>query len=240
MFRSRPDIYTSRRSDTATVASTASPRAPPPPVTKFHSAVSATAACASSAAPVSQGMRDCPVSQSMGDCALRRSVGDGNLHLERSPQPWYGRGARASSAALPRHAPRSTIGLLLQRVALFSKGVLSLHLPAMWWRSVRGAGRPTPETPRSRLELDSRRFLVMAAWPLCPFSCQAGVHKISYLVLLSQQVYREEALPGGHFVATYTCPVSKVVYSVCRPCLVFTHDTPCARCSFGFSGTGET
>ena len=108
MFRSRPDIYTSRRSDTATVASTASPRAPPPPVTKFHSAVSATAACASSAAPVSQGMRDCPLSQSMGDCALRRSVGDGDLHLERSPQPWYGRGARASSAALPRHAPRST------------------------------------------------------------------------------------------------------------------------------------
>ena len=43
-----------RRIDTATPASTSSPRAPPSPVTKFAGAMPATKSCASSAAPLSQ------------------------------------------------------------------------------------------------------------------------------------------------------------------------------------------
>ena len=54
VFRSARRV-SDRRSDTATVASVASLRAPPLPATKYHRAMPAAGACASSGAPLSQG-----------------------------------------------------------------------------------------------------------------------------------------------------------------------------------------
>ena len=88
-----------RRSDTFTPASTSSPRAPIPPVSKFHGTMPATGACASSAAPLSQGTGACVLCAApptTGACAW----GTAPLSL--------GTGARVPSAPLSSHAPRNS------------------------------------------------------------------------------------------------------------------------------------
>ena len=62
----------------------------------------------------------------------------------------------------------------------------------------------------------------------------------STLFPVKEESTKLEALSGGHFVATHPSPAFEDAYWVCRPSSAFTHATPFAQCSFGYSGTGET
>ena len=55
-----------------------------------------------------------------------------------------------------------------------------------------------------------------------PFFLSRRTHKISYVVPLPEQAYREEALSDGQFVATHRSPAFEGAYWVCRPSFAFT------------------
>ena len=93
-----------------------SPHAPSPPVTKFQGAMLATGACASSAAPLSQGTGACALSAVPSATGARASgpapLGYGIIQetgacASGAAPLSLGTGACAPSAAPPSHAPRS-------------------------------------------------------------------------------------------------------------------------------------
>ena len=87
-------------------------------------------------------------------------------------------------------------------------------------------GKADIEAPRSMVKLDSA------------FPRNSGGR--STLFPVKEESTKLEALSGGHFVATHPSPAFEDAYWVCRPSSAFTHATPFAQCSFGYSGTGET
>ena len=106
-----------RRSDIATPAFEKNPRVPSPPVSKFQGAMPATGACASSAAPLSQGTGACHLSaassstgaRTLGAAPLGYGISQATGTCASGSAPFsLGTGACAPSPAPPSHAPRSS------------------------------------------------------------------------------------------------------------------------------------
>ena len=141
----------------------------------------------------------------------------------------------AHQAPPPSHAPRSSKpGAPAHRC--FQRRCSAPPPPGRAVEVGLKCGKADTETSRSRVQVDS-------AFPRTsdgrPFSCQGGIDKIGYLVPFPQQVCRGETFSGEHLVAIHPSPAFEGVYCVCRPSFFFTHDTPRAQCSFGYSGTEE-
>ena len=129
----------------------------------------ATRAGASSAASLSHG-----IVQATGACA------SGAARLSQ------GTGACSPSTAPPSHAPRSSKTAAPAR-RFFQQGCSLRPLPGHVMAVGLRCGKADTETLRSRLQLDSVCFLVIAVATLPLSSCQGGVDKLSYLVPLPQQ-----------------------------------------------------
>ena len=133
-----------RRNDTVTPDFARSPRAPSPPVTKFQGAMPEKGACASSAAPLSQGTGACALSAAPSATGARASgaapLSYGIIHVTGACA--WGLLLSASArrpthqAPLPPATRRAVVRLLRLHVAPINEGVLLLHLSAMRWRSV--------------------------------------------------------------------------------------------------------
>ena len=129
--------------DGATLASVASPRAPPPPATKSYGAVQVTGACASDVVSLNQGTEDRASSATPPATGAHASsaapVRYGSIQATRACASGaalnFGTGDRAQITSPPA-TRRAVVNLLRLHVAPFSEGVLPLPLPAMRWRSV--------------------------------------------------------------------------------------------------------
>ena len=127
---STPSRISGRRSDTATPASSRSPHAPSPPVTKFQGAIPATGACASNSAPLSQGTRACASSAAppaTGAFATRAAPLSQNTEacaLNAAPPAT---GARASSAAPLSYGIIQATGVCASGAAPLSLGTGPAH-----------------------------------------------------------------------------------------------------------------
>ena len=114
---------------------------------------------------------------------LRHYSGDGALRLgSRSSQPRY-RSLRINRISGPATC-HAVVRLQRQQLAHSNESVLLLHLPAMRWRSVCGAGRPTPEPqdPECSWTWD----LLVIAVAVLHFCRQGRANQIGYFVPLPQ------------------------------------------------------
>ena len=152
-----------RRSDTATPASAESPWAPSLPVTKFQGAMPVTGACASSAAPLSQGTGACAlgaVPSATGVRALSASPlsydviqATGACASGAAPLS-LGTGVRAPTAAPSSHAPRSSQTAAPARRS-FQRGYPTPPPPGHAVVVGLRCRKADTEAPRSRVKLDS-------------------------------------------------------------------------------------
>ena len=152
----------SRRSDTATPAFARSPRAPSPPVTKFQGAMPATGACASSAAPLSQGTGACALSaapsatgaRASGAAPLSYGIIQATGACASSAAPLgLGTVACAPGAAPASHAPRSSQTVAPARRS-YQRGCLTPPPPGHAVAVGLRCGKADTEAPRSRVKLD--------------------------------------------------------------------------------------
>ena len=134
-----------RRSDTAAPTSARSPRAPSPPVTKFHGAMPATGTCASNTAPLSQGT---------GACALSAALSATGAYASGAAPLSLGTGAYAPSAAPHNHAPRSSQAAALPRRS-FQQGCSTPPPPGHAVAVGLRWGKAYTEAPKSGVKLNS-------------------------------------------------------------------------------------
>ena len=89
-------------------------------------------------------------------------------------------------------------------------------------------GKADTEAPRSRVKLDSA-FHRNSGGSSTLFPVKEESTKISYLVLLSEQTYREEAFSDENFVATHPSPAFEGVYSGLHALFrLHARESPCA------------
>ena len=152
-----------RRSDAATPDYPRSPRASSPPVTKFQGGMPATGACASSAAPLSQGTGSCALSaapsatgaRASGAAPLSYGIIQATGACASGAAPLgLGTVACAPGAAPASHAPRSSQTVAPARRS-YQRGCLTPPPPGHAVAVGLRCGKADTEAPRSRVKLDS-------------------------------------------------------------------------------------